>query len=228
MKKLIFLIVVFPLTIISAQQVKVGIKAGVNYAILNGDYEVWFDVKPRTFPYVGAFAEIMISEKIFLQPEMIYSPQGIGYESEEFLWELIKVPVKGVSKLDYLNLPIMGKFYVAEGLSLQVGPQVGFLLSAEREIETPEIIIIEEVVISEITIIEEVVIPGMTIVNDIKRNYKNIDFGVNVGVGYELKQGLFFDARTYLGLLNANNNSVTSGLIEAQNVVLQFSVGYFF
>ncbi|RZJ55928.1 MAG: PorT family protein, partial [Flavobacterium sp.] len=37
--------------------------------------------------------------------------------------------------LSYLNVPIMAKYYVIEKLSLEAGPQIGFLLSAKNQVD---------------------------------------------------------------------------------------------
>ena len=63
-----------------------------------------------------------ISEKISIQPELLYSGQG------------------GSSiNLSYLNMPLTGKYYITKGFSLEAGPQIGYLLSAktgERNIKS--------------------------------------------------------------------------------------------
>ncbi len=64
----------------------------------------------------------MISEKFAFQPELLYSAQGSDYDDEDF---------SGSVKADYLNVPLMAKYYVGEGFSLEAGPQVGLLLSAK-------------------------------------------------------------------------------------------------
>ena len=232
MKKWLFTayIAVFSLAVVNSQEIRYGAKAGINYTILNGDYEIGFDAKFRASFHTGVVVEVMISDKFSVQPELTYSSQGFKYETEELLGGITDITLKGVSKLDYLNLPVMGKFYITEGLSVQFGPQVGFLLSAEREIETPEIPVLDTAIelLGLPTLNEVIEALGITILDDVKRNYKNIDFGINVGIGYTLKQQLFFDARLHLGLFNINNNPLTSSIIEAQNVVMQFSVGYLF
>ena len=40
---------------------------------------------------------------------------------------------KVTTKLDYLNIPVMANFYVAQGLALKAGLQPGFLLSAKND-----------------------------------------------------------------------------------------------
>ena len=141
-----------------AQEVEFGAKAGLNIADLGSDAET---SGSRTGFHFGGVAEIKFSEKFSVQPELLYSMQGAksditGNEVE--------------TKLDYINLPIMAKYYVMEGLSVEAGPQVGFLMSA------------------------------ITDGNDVKDNTKGIDFGFNIGAGYELSNKIFFQARYNLGL----------------------------
>ena len=162
MKKLLFIaaIAVFGLTNTNAQDVKFGLKAGVNFATIAGDDSGGID--SRTAFHAGGMVEIMISDKFAFQPELLYSAQGFQVEGID-------------AKIDYLNVPLMAKFFVAEGFSLEVGPQVGFLVSAKVG---PE---------------------------DVKDFVKGIDFGVNAGLGYQLDNGLNFSARYNLGLSNIND-----------------------
>ena len=192
MKKsfLIIAIIVFGLTNLNAQEVKFGAKAGLNLASITGDETD--GIESRTAFHVGAVAEISISDKFSVQPELLYSAQGA---KDSF--EGIDVD----AKIDYLNLPIMAKYYVAEGFSLELGPQVGFLLSAKAEGGGESI--------------------------DFKDETKGIDFGANFGVGYKLESGLNFGARYNLGLSNINDGE-DSDDFKNQNSVIQLSVGYFF
>ncbi len=109
----------------------------------------------------------------------------------------------GTAKVDYINVPLMAKFYVGEGgFSVEAGPQVGFLLSAKVEYDGGE--------------------------EDVKDLLKSTDFGVNLGLGYKMENGLNFGARYNLGLSNANDSDDLDGGAEYKNSVIQVSVGYFF
>ncbi len=173
------------------ESIRFGAKAGLNLANVKGDNE---NTDMRTSFHVGALAEIPISEKFAFQPELLYSSQGNKVDESDF---------ESTTKLDYLQVPLMGKFYVAEGLSLQAGPQVGFLLAANSEGEDN----------------------GVDFDEDVKDQLKTIDFGLNLGAGYQLDMGVFFDARYNLGLSNILDDS---GDLSVQNSVFQFSVGYKF
>ena len=194
MKKILLVaaIAVFGFTTLNAQEVSFGAKAGLNLASITG--EDTDDLDGRTAFHVGAIAEISISEKFSVQPELLYSAQGATLSED------------GVDvdfKLDYINVPIIAKFYVAEGFSLEAGPQLGFLINSEVEGE------------------------GVSI--DIDEAVKGFDFGVNFGIGYKLENGLNFGARYNLGLTDGNDDPEFFESDEAfKNGVFQISVGYFF
>lgn len=162
MKKtfLIAVIAVLGLSNINAQDIKFGAKAGLNFASIMGDETEGF--KPNTDFHFGIMAEWKISDKFALQPEVIYSGQGTN----------TNIDSEGVISLNYLNVPVIGKYYITNGLSLEAGPQIGFLLSTK----------------------------GGSI--NYKDALKSTDFGVNFGVGYKLDNGLNFNARYNLGLSN--------------------------
>ncbi|MES2812840.1 MAG: porin family protein [Bacteroidota bacterium] len=195
MKKL-YLVCAF-LMILSAQAqktkqdegIKLGIKGGLNVSNFSGDLE---DNEIRTSIHVGLVSEIIVSEKFSIQPELLYSGQGFSDKNEA-----------GFSryKFDYINLPVLAKFYIMnDNLSLEAGPQVGFLISAKNKSITANSSIEEQ---------------------------KIVDFGLNLGLGYELKNHVFFQGRYNLGLTNINNSD-SSGAFKYTNSVIQFSVGYLF
>ena len=165
MKKLILFaaLAIFVIANSNAQDINFGAKAGVNFASITGDDTDGF--ASRTSIHAGLVVEIVISETFSFQPEVLYSGQGATEDSGD-----------GELNLDYINVPLMAKFYVAEGFSLEAGPQVGFLMSAEVDGE------------------------------DIKDYVKGIDFGVNFGIGYKMEGGLNFGARYNLGLSNGNDD----------------------
>lgn len=180
---------------LNAQSVELGVKAGVNFSDITGDDVSSF--KGRTAFHIGAVAEIPVSDNFSVQPELLYSAQGSDWE-EDFEGELIK----GSVEADYINVPLMAKYYVAEGFSIEAGPQVGFLISAKDKYESVE--------------------------EDIKDDLKGIDFGVNFGIGYKLENGFNLGARYNLGLIDVNDNPDYLGDSSYKNSVIQISVGYFF
>ena len=184
MKKLVLItaMAIFGLTNVNAQDIEFGAKLGINFASITGDNTKNLDPIASIINF-GVYSEIPVNEKLSFQPEIMYSIQGYSVGND-------------IVSLNYLNFPLMGKYYVAKGLSLEAGPQIGFLLSAKNE--------------------------G----TDVKDTFKTLDFGVNVGLGYKLDNGLNFGARYNLGLSNLNDVSGSSD--KFRNGVLQVTVGYSF
>ena len=114
MKKLIAtLLVLFAFGNIDAQ-VRIGIKGGVNFADLEGN----FDTSMRTGFHAGAVLEIKI-HNFALEPELMYSTQGA------------KVDVGTVKNynFDYVTVPVLVKYYVlSDTFSIEAGPQFAFLV----------------------------------------------------------------------------------------------------
>ncbi len=204
-KLLVFAVLAAFSSVVTAQEEKIrfGAKAGVNFTTIVGDGTD--DVDGRTGFHIGAVVEIPIAEKFAFQPELVYSSQGFGLNIITFDDFLGAIPIESTTKLDYINVPLMAKYYVAQGFSLQAGPQVGFLVSSKAEADAI----------------------GLSTEIDIDDLIKTIDFGLNFGAGYQLDMGLFFDARYNLGLSNINDG-FGSDLVKNQNAVLQLSVGYKF
>lgn len=185
MKKLLLVaaVAVLGFSNVNAQDIKFGVKGGLNFANVSGDNTGNFETV-TAFNF-GVMSEISITDKFSFQPELMYSGQGFSLKNDDN-------PVA----LSYINLPLMGKYYVTKGLSLEAGPQVGYLVGADYD--------------------------G----TDVKDDFKKVDFGVNLGLGYKLENGLNFGMRYNLGLSNINNISGDSD--KYKNGVLQASVGYFF
>jgi hypothetical protein len=194
MKKLLLsaAFVAFGMGISNAQDISYGVKAGLNLANFGGDDEFTDGFEGLTSFHIGGFAQIGISDKFMIQPELIYSQQGAQDEEDSDL----------KLRINYLNLPIMAKYMVADGFSLELGPQVGFAIS--RKITDGDIDV------------------------DADDEIKALDFGVGVGAGYELPSGLMFSVRYNLGLANLLEDDFGGDDFSLNNNVLQVSVGYKF
>ncbi|WP_166921875.1 porin family protein [Flavobacterium poyangense] len=187
----------------NAQEVKFGVKGGINLHTLTGDVE---NESPKVGFQVGGFAEIKISDKFSVQPEILFSTQGAKFEESNSL-----VSTKDNTCLSYLNVPVMAKFYVVEKFSLEAGPQIGFLLAAKSKYETKS-----EVFGSE---------SGD---EDIKKDFESIDFGVNFGAGYDFTENLSVGLRYNLGLSNIAKVEAGDEKFSVKNSVFALSVGYKF
>ncbi len=220
MKKslLIATIAILGFSAVQSQELRMGAKGGVNFASIGGDDTE--DMNARTSFHIGGLVEIPINEKFAIQPELLYSSQGAKEEYSEIAWGGGKIQYDTKLKLDYINIPIMAKYYVIDGLSLEAGPQFGILVSAKTEIE--------------VTQMGE----GNTqsFEDDVNDSYKNLDIGFGLGAGYRLNNGIFFSARYIIGISDVTEDveyDLGNGLISVytskqHNNVFQLSAGYSF
>ncbi len=102
-------------------QVQFGIKAGGNHTNFIYSGTGIGDIGSRTDFNAGIFASIPLCKHFFLQPELMYSGQGIGYTDS--------IPESIYN--NYLNLPVLIKYQHPSGVFAESGPQIGFLLSSQ-------------------------------------------------------------------------------------------------
>lgn len=189
MKK-VLVIVAAAITIIATNvnaQTNFGVKAGLNYANFGGDAE---GDAGKVGLHIGAYAKLGITEKFALKPEIVFSQQGAQDKDNSDL----------KLNLSYINIPVLAAITVAEGFSLEIGPQVGILTSAKSKFGDVDV--------------------------DIKDSFNAIDFGVAAGFNYELPVGLNFGLRYNLGLGNVIKDG--EGDDKVTNQVVQLSVGFTF
>lgn len=205
MKKFILVaaIAVFGLGISNAQEVMLGAKAGVNFAKLTGENVE--DADGRTGFHIGFVAEIPLTEKFAVQPELLYSQQGLQtkqtFGGNEIENKLI---------LDYINIPVMAKYYIVDTFSVEAGPQFGINVKAESESN------FESNGDNE----------GET-TTDLSDQVETLDIGLGAGVAYRLPMGVFFQARYVFGFTNVSESQDFVG-DDLTNSNLSLSVGYKF
>ena len=119
------MIAILSLGFANAQEAKFGVKGGLNIANLNFSGDGAPSTSSLVGFHIGGFTEIKVSDKFFIQPEVMYSTQGAKFKMSEDGLTLNSF------KLGYINLPVMAKYYVAEKFNLELGPQIGFLTSAK-------------------------------------------------------------------------------------------------
>ncbi|WP_373519642.1 porin family protein [Pricia sp.] len=99
----------------SIGEIGFGAKAGLNFTTFLGNDFV--DISPKLGAYVGGMAEIpAFFENFYFQPELLLSFQGADIGA-------------GNLNLSYLNLPLMAKYHITEGIAAEFGPQIGVRLS---------------------------------------------------------------------------------------------------
>ena len=211
MRKIALLIAltIFGLTQANAQNF--GFKGGYNYSSFNGDVAKDNTLKGLSGFYVGALLELPLGDVISLQPEVIYSRQGAAWEKAYNAPILGKDNLKNDLRLDYLNIPVMAKVNLGP-LFLQGGVQFGFLVGKPETSST---------------------VNGLRVTEQVDKDaYASFDFGVGAGLGVNLSQHFFVEARYTHSLTNAldpNNNSLKNAHISDdnnfKNAVLSLGLG---
>jgi hypothetical protein len=168
--------------------VKFGIKGGLNVSDIHHNNGTQYD--PVVGLHAGMLAHIHLTKKFALQPEVFYSTQGANYKNGPFDTRY---------NLGYIQVPVLVQYMILNGLRLQAGPQLGFLVNAKSK------------------------------TGDIKQDFKNdlntVDFGMAAGASYLVPNtGFGFDARVNLGLTDINKD----GNIKSTNRGFQLGVFYLF
>ena len=95
----------------------VGIKAGTNISRLDFN-STRFESENTLDIHVGALGDLKLYRSLHLQVEALYSREGAKDQT-----------------LTYFNLPVLLKWYYLSDFQLHLGPQFGFLLSAQENEE---------------------------------------------------------------------------------------------
>ncbi|WP_410005349.1 porin family protein [Aequorivita nionensis] len=206
MKKLLLFtaVALFAFTTAQSQEFRIGAKAGVNIASLGGDsyYGGLGSLGSRTSFHIGGLVEIPLMGKFSLQPELLYSSEGSDWSFGTF---------SDGTKLDFIRIPVLAKFYIIEGLSAEAGPVFGVLVNAEGTFYNDD----------------DDLVSG-----DAKDYYRSFDAQFGIGASYRLNMGVFFSLRYNKGLLNVNEEYEIDGYKyntgKNQSNVFQISAGYSF
>jgi Outer membrane protein beta-barrel domain len=113
-----------------------GLKGGINLsdAVGAGTNKMYESVDWITQYHFGAYAQIGITNRFSIQPELMYQRKGF-----EVKGETASTTVDGVTttvkegdktiKLSYLSVPVLFVFNVFDNVAIQVGPQASYLLN---------------------------------------------------------------------------------------------------
>ncbi len=147
---------------------------------------------------LGAVWELPLSNRVQLEPGLLYSNRGMGYENEETsTYEPGQQPGNPYSyrysqkkRLHYLELPVYASATVYKGLGVYAGPQVAFLMGAKQTNESNG---------------------AVSTVRGTK-GLSSLDFGLAAGIRYTPPNTFFsFQAGYYHGLSNLSSESDNYG-----------------
>jgi hypothetical protein len=186
-----------------------GFKGGLNLSNITGDGEEVSGYDTRTSMNIGMYGLYKILPKLGLQAELLYSEQGF---SERFDSEIINIDeIKSLTRMQYINVPVIVSYNLIEQLWIEGGVQVGYLVNAEEEREE-RFINDSNQLISETETIDQT------------STYESLELGLLGGLRYKLSQNFMIQARYQKSI-----NDIDKDLVGDQfNEVWSFSVGFVF
>ena len=194
MKKIAFLIIIAVCGFSQVRAQNFGVKAGYNYSTLSGETSSISTIEGLSGFYIGGLVELPISNMLSIQPELIFSRQGV--DLRQGLKNLSIRTDTSEIRLDYLNIPIMAKVNLGP-IFLEGGVQFGFLVNKPKV---------------------DSYIANVYLRNLLdKDSYNSFDFGVGAGLGVKLNQHFFVETRYTYSLTNVfdpNDKHFKSSLIS--------------
>jgi hypothetical protein len=182
-----------------AQDIAVGIKAGVNINSASTSIPVVESGKETlALFHGGAVVDVAVNQRFSIQPQILYSRKGVKFNAGDH---------KHTIKLNSLDLPLLAVFKAGKGVFFGAGPNFGFHLSGTN------------VSTGALNETHKYKFDGST------GDFKRFDFGVNVMAGYEHKSGVFTSVNYLKGI---SKGLIEFPNTDWSHNVLSFSVGYMF
>lgn len=262
MKKLNLLLIAIGL-IFSVQtfaQVKFGVKAGGNLCNMKFDIDRDYgdepDTKTKLGFHIGLISDIpLFKNTLSLQPAIQYSNKGFSYDYEKMLddgfddYGVDMDDYEGYARANYnyIDIPI-NLVYKTSGFQISAGPYFAIGLSGSfkhdfsfeadgEDFDSDDFFDEDSYKLKPVFgKVDDNTYEDYLDDEDIMELYRAFDFGLNLGVGYQVKNILFnagysfgsgnmtpkFDADDY-----NMDEDYTENVIQ-KNRVLSFSVSYFF
>lgn len=187
MKKVVLMLAAVLMSMSALAQVHFGAKVGFDLTNFWGKH-----VKHGMAPnyQIGGLMEYQFNDKFAIAPEVVFAAQGGKFDNTTF-------------NMNYINVPVMLKFYVAPKFSIDLGPQVGFNVYSKSTTEAS----------------------GVKVTTDLKDFTNTVDFGVGIGGTYSITENAFVQARYTLGLTKVMKDEYND---EAKNGNIQIAFGWKF
>ena len=190
MKKVFVLIAAAIVCMSASAQVQFGGKVGFDLTNFWGS-DVEHGMKPSY--QVGLLMEYKMSPKFAIAPEVVFASQGGKYKALDLNFFNLDIEKTVTFNTNYINIPVMLKYYVTPSFSVDLGPQLGINVYSKYSIE------------------------GVDDAIDVKDNTKTVDFGVGLGGTYNLTNNAFVQARYTMGMtkvFDGDHNKEKNGNIQ--------------
>lgn len=200
---MLLLIIVSTSNVLAWEITGKGIKGGVNFATLSGADSEFYDLGPQRYTTfsVGGFLIYTKDDKINIQPEVYYCRKGVKYDEYD---------VEITFKSDYIDIPVLGTYELAENIRVFAGPSLGIHLGSNYEV-------LVDGVMEESGDLSEFA------------DMSGIDFGLVLGGSFSMNR-IIFDARYSFSLTTVvkewyEDDDTT---VNVKNNLIQLLVGYKF
>ena len=154
----------------------------------------------------GVFMEYRFTNRFSIAPEVVFAAQGGKYDVKDYNDGDGYFDAKFTENVNYINIPVMFKYYVTPALSIDLGPQLGINVYSKYTVESKD---------KNLNINETL---------DQKDDTKTIDVGVGLGLTYNITNDVFVQGRYTLGLTDVFDKSWDTG----KNGNAQIAIGYRF
>ena len=197
MKKVFVLIAAAIVSMSAMAQVQFGAKVGVDAT------NFWGKDTPHGIQLnyqAGLMMEYKFNPHFAIAPEVVFAAQGGKITRTVDL-----VETDCTFHTNYINVPVMLKYYVSPAFSIDFGPQVGFN------------------VYSKMTAKGKAANVEAEWTEDLKDFTKTVDFGLGLGGTYNLTENAFVQARYTMGLTNVFDDD---GDCKNGNIQLAFGMKF--
>ncbi|MFV0154631.1 PorT family protein [Empedobacter falsenii] len=194
MKQIYTLLTFLSFITISQAQTTLGMRLGANLSNVNfSDYNDLIDSKFKFGPTVGVYFNIPVNKSVAIQPELLYSSQGFKTKETIHL-DGLAYESEGKFKTDYITLPVLAKYKIENGMTFEVGPKLSYFYLGKytRQID-----------IRNNQGIIETISDNIDLKNDTD-DFKDLDFSIVGGIGYDFKFGASINVRYTYGITNFN------------------------
>ena len=258
--KLLLIVVGLLFSTLTFAQIKIGIKAGGNLNNMKFDIDRDYGDEPETKSkigfHIGVITDITLLENtLSLQPALLFSNKGYSLDMKEMLddefddYGVDMDDYKGYARMNYnyIELPI-NLVYKNSGFQISAGPYFAigiggsfkhdFSFEADGEdFDSDDFFDEDSYKIQPVFgKVDDNIYEDYLDDEDVIELYRAFDFGLNLGVGYQVKNVLFNIGYSF-GLTNLTpeydaddydmDEDYTENVIQ-KNRVLTFSVSYFF
>jgi len=243
--KNVFLIVLVAISITGYSQMRFGVIAGLNIASLKGTYPSNITNKQKIGFHAGATAEYPLANpKLALAAQLLYSTQGsVTQRSQLSLDNGAYTYIDQETKVNFteIDLPIMLRYYVLYNLSIEGGPQIGYVVKAEQKDEYTNSANPVRNYTTTLDPLKDGTYTEFGAARPYKKSLETVDFGLNFGAVYDMSDRISLQAHYYFGLNTLQSIPNVSGYYspsggtglystssDYKNSVFQVSLGYKF